>query len=531
MSGIRPGDLIGAYQILRQIGRGGMGVVYQARHQLMNRIVALKAVYPVHASHAAEIHKRFRREIEAAARLSHENVLTVFDAGWSERSPYLVMEFVDGDNLADIVQTVGVLTPDESIRMVQQAARGLQEVHEHGIVHRDVKPHNMMVNARNVLQLLDFGICKLLTAGTQHFVSQRGPTRVRQPGMPTGGTSHSLVHDTHVPPAAGSVSPDPSTNVDSSGVGSTVRTVPRVPSLESPTEAKAASFAHRVLDNRALETVMPTLPPDSPNEDTRVLGTRGFMSPEQATDSRTVDFRADIFSLGATLYFLLNGRPIVGESPEGLRNWTPPLVLDEASLPHGLPEVYRRMVAFDRAERYGSMSQVLTALKSVGTKPKLFISYRRDDTLDATDRLYMSLLSSFGAANLFVDRNAIPPGVDFRLHLPDRIQWCDIMLVVIGDHWAGYEPAKRGSWKRRLDSSSDYVRFEIETAIRLRKRIIPVLVGRAGMPTVEDLPPSLQAVAYLQSREVRAGPDYERWMTRLADEIITHWRSAASQSG
>src|SRR5262249_50889669 len=139
----RGGELrVGNYDVLEKLGAGAMGTVYKARHRRMKRIVALKVLSRTAA--ADTFVKRFQREIETLAQLSHSNIVMAFDADEAEIGPYLVMEFVDGRDLASIVQKNGPMNVKEAIESILQAARGLDYAHKKNIIHRDIKPANIM---------------------------------------------------------------------------------------------------------------------------------------------------------------------------------------------------------------------------------------------------------------------------------------------------------------------------------------------------------------------------------------------------
>lgn len=145
------------YRTVELIGRGGMGDVYRAEHRLMNRDVALKVVnqHLIASPAAAE---RFRREVQAAAQLSHPNIVTSHDAEQTGDLHFLVMEFVEGTDLAKVVQQRAPLSVETVCDWIAQAATGLQHAHDCGLVHRDVKPHNLMVTSDGTVKILDFGL-------------------------------------------------------------------------------------------------------------------------------------------------------------------------------------------------------------------------------------------------------------------------------------------------------------------------------------------------------------------------------------
>src|SRR5262249_36762668 len=132
------------YRVVGLLGSGGMGVVFKAEHLVMERPVALKVISRGLIDRPA-VMERFRREVKAAARLSHPNIVTAHDAEQAGDTHFLVMEFVEGTTLARLVNERGLLPVAEACDYVRQAALGLQHAFEHGMVHRDIKPHNLMV--------------------------------------------------------------------------------------------------------------------------------------------------------------------------------------------------------------------------------------------------------------------------------------------------------------------------------------------------------------------------------------------------
>ena len=155
--GMLPRLLLGDYLIVERIGGGGMGEVFKAVHRHMARTVALKIIKhsPAGRADAAD---RFRREVQAAAQLSHENIVRAYDAGVDEGIPYLVMEYRDGCDLARHVREQGPIPWKTALGYIIQAARGLDHAHRHGILHRDVKPGNMLLDDEGTIKVLDLGL-------------------------------------------------------------------------------------------------------------------------------------------------------------------------------------------------------------------------------------------------------------------------------------------------------------------------------------------------------------------------------------
>lgn len=150
---------LGNYIVLDKIGQGGMGQVFQAEHRRMKRIVALK-VLPAAMVKDQTVVQRFQRELRAAARLSHPNIVAAFDADEAKGVHYYVMEYVDGADLSSLVRKNGPLSLERAVDYVTQAAKGLQYAHEQRIVHRDIKPSNLLVDRNGVVKVLDMGLAR-----------------------------------------------------------------------------------------------------------------------------------------------------------------------------------------------------------------------------------------------------------------------------------------------------------------------------------------------------------------------------------
>ena len=169
---MRVGDVVaGRYTIEGVLGRGGMSTVYRARDGVLERSVALK-VLDDRLSGDPEYVERFRREARAIARLSHPNIVTVIDRGHVDACEFIVFELVRGHNLKELVAERGRLPVAEALALVHQAARGLAYAHENGIVHRDVKPQNVLVDGDGVAKVTDFGIARAI--GPDRGLTQTG---------------------------------------------------------------------------------------------------------------------------------------------------------------------------------------------------------------------------------------------------------------------------------------------------------------------------------------------------------------------
>jgi serine/threonine-protein kinase len=154
----RIGSVIAGYRIESRIGRGGMGVVYKAQHLSLEREAAVKIIAPDLAE-SSGFRERFAREARIAAALAHPNIVTVYDAGEVDGTLYLAMQYVDGSDLAAMLSKEGRLRPYRAVDVCRQIADALDAAHARGLIHRDVKPANVLIDGRNAY-LTDFGLTK-----------------------------------------------------------------------------------------------------------------------------------------------------------------------------------------------------------------------------------------------------------------------------------------------------------------------------------------------------------------------------------
>lgn len=272
------------YRIVRQLGAGGMGVVFQAEHRLMERTVALKVINAqlVDSPMAVE---RFRLEVKAAAKLSHRNIVAAYDAEQAGALHFLVMEFIEGVSLAQLVRHRGPLSVLHACNYAMQVAQGLQHALDHSMVHRDIKPHNLMRTSKGIIKILDFGLARLARP----------------------------------------------TDEDSQAGGD-----------------------------------------DGLTGDGATLGTPDYIAPEQARDSRQADIRADIYSLGCTLYFMLTGKPpfprgsAVEKVIAHVEQEATPLRQLRADVPESVAAIVHKMMAKQPDDRFQTPAEVVEALRPYG---------------------------------------------------------------------------------------------------------------------------------------------------------------------
>ncbi|MCR4315820.1 MAG: protein kinase [Planctomycetes bacterium] len=172
---------IAGYKVIAKLGKGSMGSVYKARQLSMDRIVAIKTLSP-NLAKDPQFLKRFLREARSVARLNHENIIAGYDVGESNGIHYFVMEFVDGPTVSEVLMSRGPFPEREALIIIHQVARALEHASEYNIIHRDIKPDNIMVSSKGVAKLCDLGLAKMLDSdssltqaghsmGTPHYIS------------------------------------------------------------------------------------------------------------------------------------------------------------------------------------------------------------------------------------------------------------------------------------------------------------------------------------------------------------------------
>jgi WD40 repeat protein/tRNA A-37 threonylcarbamoyl transferase component Bud32 len=246
------------YRILEPLGSGGMGTVYKARHRMMDRLVAVKVIHRRLLRRPLAV-ERFRREAKAAARLAHANIVTAFDADEAGGCHFLVMEFIEGTSLAAVVAARGRLGVAEACGYARQAALGLQHAFEHGMVHRDVKPQNLMLTPHGKVKVLDFGLAHV--AGDAPDPIGPGDTREATPAAGLTRASTMLGTPDYMAPeqTADSRAVDVRTDIYALGCTLYFLLTGRPPFPEGTEADKLA--AHRSREPRPLSDYISRLPP------------------------------------------------------------------------------------------------------------------------------------------------------------------------------------------------------------------------------------------------------------------------------
>jgi serine/threonine protein kinase len=298
LAGKHKGFRIGAYVMLDLLGRGGMGAVYLAEHIELHRKVAIKVLVPGKDEDQRLALERFQREARAAAALDHPNIVRIFDVARFGETPYLVMEYVEGQTLQQILDKEGPIPYPTAAEYIAQAAAGLQHAFEKGFVHRDIKPGNLMRDKSGVVKLLDMGL------------------------------------------------------------------------------ARSSSAKDRLTEQL---------------DQGSVVGTADFIAPEQGLNQSGVDIRADIYSLGATFFALIIGKPpFEGNTTQKLLQHqlrsAPTLASLDATLPSGLSAVVSKMLAKKPEDRYHTPAEVIAALAPwMGNSARVLAGLSRTNLAQGAD--------------------------------------------------------------------------------------------------------------------------------------------------
>ena len=172
------------YEILKLLGEGGMGAVYKARDRELDRLVALKVIRPELAGHAS-ILQRFKQELILARKITHRNIIRIFDLGVADGLRFITMEFVEGQDLASLLDERDKYTPEETVKILRQVCAALEAAHAEGVVHRDLKPQNIMIEATGRVCVMDFGLARSMeTTGVTQAGTVMGTPAYMSPFRP-----------------------------------------------------------------------------------------------------------------------------------------------------------------------------------------------------------------------------------------------------------------------------------------------------------------------------------------------------------
>jgi serine/threonine protein kinase len=286
--------LLESYVLLERLGEGGMGIVFKARNWKLDRLVALKLIRKERLSNT-EVVRRFQREVRAAAQLNHPNVVHAYDCGECGDRHFYVMEYIDGIDLAQLVRRDGPLGVEQACDYIRQAALGLQHAYERGLVHRDIKPHNLLLSRSSggqaLIKILDMGLARLDQGGE----------------------------------------------------------------VDSGTMTREGT----------------------------VMGTLDYIAPEQARNAHLADTRADLYSLGCTLYYLLTGQPPfpAGTATEKLLKHQidepPPIQSLRPEVPASLAALVPRVLGQQPGQTKKTIAGWSSIVEAPGGKPASWLRRRQ----------------------------------------------------------------------------------------------------------------------------------------------------------
>jgi serine/threonine protein kinase/Tol biopolymer transport system component len=364
-------ERIDHYRLFEKIGSGGMGEVYRAVDERLGRPVAVKLLPPADAARTRR-QVRLVREAQAAGTLNHPGIVTVHDVGLHGDRSYVVMELVEGHPLRELC---GRVEPVQAVGLCAQAAEALATAHARGILHRDIKPDNLMVTADRRLKILDFGLAKLRGAGS-------------------GSDEETVTSGGGAAPLATAVTAE-------------VVPTPRSAGRDDPNTANdstlTASGGDLAIGSRYAS---PSL-----THPGALLGTPAYMAPEQAARGR-FDERSEVFSLGLVLYELVSGRRALERRDfdetiaAAIEADIPPLRGPGGGRPHrGLVRLVERALARDPADRFADMDEMAAALRALERRMSVRTRWRR-----ATIGLAALAAAGGGLTALRAARSSDPPG-------------------------------------------------------------------------------------------------------------------------
>ena len=343
---LRAGDQLGKYRLERLLGRGGMGEVWAARDPDLDRRVAVKVLSGA-LTDSTEGLARLQREGRAMARLRHPNVITVYDAAFADRRGLIAMEMIDGENFASWLARSHPRS--EVVDTLLAAGRGLAAAHDAGMLHRDFKPHNVLVERMGRVLVTDFGLARAIGAPAPPQSAEVAAT----PAINTDAMA-ATIEPAVAPP---SDAPGRFTSTIASGIGDTA-----VATTVAPDRATTGS-ARDVGESGSLDSAL--------TQTGSLLGTPAYMAPEQLL-ARATDARCDQFAFCVTAWEALTGaRPFCGTDLRALLVAIEGHeVVNEARVPRRLRAILHRGLASDPNARWSSMAELLRAFERAWRRPR-----------------------------------------------------------------------------------------------------------------------------------------------------------------
>ena len=459
------------YELNEQIDTGGMGDVYRAVDTLTQTTVAIKVLKRQVIAQDPTLVDRFMREANALRKLNHPNIVRVIDTFEEDGRHYIVMEYMAGGSLAQLIASEGKLPLERVVQTGLDLADALTRTHRLNIIHRDLKPGNVLLAADGTPRLTDFGVAHV----------GDGQTLLTQSGSIIGTIAYLS------PEACEGKPHDERSDMWAFGIIMYEMLAGRHPYVE---ETTAAGMLNAIL-NIPIPDLL-DFRPDTPLQLRDLV--HGMLT--KAPENRIASAR----TVGAELEVILN--QLHADQTPAVSRFTPlPMTtpttvsppLSSPSLPAALPSTPRRV-----------------------TEPRIFVAYRREDSGELAVRLVDKLAAAFGDNNVVHDVDRIADRTVSRFVLAnDVVGSVDVVLVLIGTQWAGVPG------RRTIDNPKDTVRMQVEAGLkRPNILMIPVLVGGATLP--DDLPPSMQGLADLTPFTL-SDAEIDRQSKHLIDHIRGHF--------
>jgi serine/threonine protein kinase/tetratricopeptide (TPR) repeat protein len=498
--------IAGRFEQLELIGAGGMGLVYKGLDTHTGDFVAIKELKPEVFKQDSEMIQRFEREGEALRKLNHPSIVKVLASAHEGENHYIILEYVKGGSLRDKLDESPQLPIAQVLEIALDLADALTRAHRLNIIHRDIKPANVLMADDGTPRLTDFGVARIGDS-----------SQMTKTGVVMGTLAY-------LPPEA--------------LAGERI-------------DQRADIWAYGVM---LYEMVAGRRPFEGENSGAIMAGILQKEAPDVWQFRDKEDFTAAGFLAGLIYWMLEKDRE---KRPNSFRMIG--AMLENLISGKEMPPLSFQGTAKDDAERTIAPSEAAAILRDYGSKayksgdlehapttpkgtaipaktetapshsdwavkskrqlkhpPRIFLSYRRDDSVAITGRLYDRLSNAFGDAYVFKDMEDIPVGSDFKQIIEESIQSSDVVLAIIGRKWLN----AANDAGRRLEDPADFVRLEVESALRnSHSLVIPVLVDNAEMPEERLLPPSMKNLLYRNAAPVRNDPDFNRDVEWLVQQI------------
>lgn len=466
--------IAGRYRIDSPIQRGGMGDVYLGTDLETEQAVAIKTLNRAVLQEDSSLLERFRREADVLRRLEHPNIVRILATVDDEDEHHIVMEFIGGGSLAELLARDGKLSIQRAVQIGLDLTDALARAHRLNIIHRDIKPANILLAEDGTPRLTDFGVAQI---GDRQ-------TRLTRQGALLGTIAYLS------PELCAGDAYTEKTDIWAFGVVLYEMLAGRHPFRgEYPAQVVGAILNDPPPD---LGRFRDDVPPPLADLVMRMLA------------KKPADRIESIRAVGADLEQIARAHlknPVsVSPVPEQ-SSMSPTLISSSRQVPELLPATETAAVALN------------------GAAPRIFVCYRRDDTGSVVDQIALRLAAAFGHDHVVRDINRLNLRTVSRLVLAsDVLSGCTHVVVVIGPRWLI-------SGDQGLQSPKDQVRIEIEAAFKRKDvRVLPVLVDGASMPSADVLPPSLLPLAAL-TPVLLSGTDFDPGVRRLIEQITGQTRA------